>query len=109
MRAYLAKLKADAAEANRQRDIADAKLQGADARVLCDKPLRDQIQELMLSLPSAQRNRPWSMDDLVARLQGRFSARPHAMNVGSALRQLGWHSTRDWTNAGAGRRYWHQG
>ncbi len=109
MKAYIAKLQADAAEANRQREAANAKRQGADTRILCDIPLQDQIRELMDGLAPVQRNRHWSMDEMVARLDGKFSARPHAMNVGTALRQLGWRSTRDWTNAGGGRRYWFPG
>ena len=60
----------------------------------------------MRSLSPAQRNRPWSMDELVARLKGHYSARPHAMNVGTALRQLGWVTRRDWTRDGGGRRVW---
>ena len=31
---------------------------------------------------------PWSMDELVVHLKGRYSARPHPMNVGKALRAL---------------------
>jgi len=61
----------------------------------------------MRSLSPAQRNRPWSMDELVARLQGRYSARPHPMNIGTAFRQLGWTMKRDWTRDGGGRRVWH--
>ena len=40
-----------------------------------------QLESLMASLSPAQRNRPWTMDELVARLQGRYSARPHPMNI----------------------------
>ena len=46
------------------------------------------------------------MDELVARLQGRYSARPHPMNVGQALRALRWTQKRDWTRDGGGRRMW---
>ena len=60
------------------------------------------------SLPPVQRDRPWSMEDLVARLRGRYSTRPHPMNVGQALRTLGWTQRRDWTREGGGRRYWYQ-
>ena len=74
--------------------------------MLCDKPLTEQIESLMLSLPPVQQDRPWSMDELVARLQGRYSARPHPMNVGQALRALGWTQRRDWTRYGGGRRVW---
>ena len=81
----------------------------ADSRVVCDKPLTEQIEALMRTLSPAQRNRSYSMLELVSRLQGRYSARPHAMNVGQALRALGWTQRRDWTRSGGGRRYWYLG
>jgi hypothetical protein len=90
MKTYIDQLKADTAEANlRLEEEAKAQHPHADPRVLCDKPLTDQIEALMRSLPPVQRDRPWSMDELVARLQGRYNARPHAMSVGQALRTLG--------------------
>ena len=109
MKHYIDQLKADTAEVNRQREEVRAKPLGADPRVLCDIPLTQQIESLMRSLPPVQRERPWSMDELVARLQGRYSARPHPMNVGQALRVLGWTQRRDWTRDGGGRRYWYCG
>ena len=109
MKTYIAKLReeAAAAEANRMHAAAQSKRQGADTRVLCDVSLTDQITSFMRTLPPAQRNRPWSMQELVLRLQGRYSARPHAMQVGESLRALGWTQRRDWTRNGGGRRYWH--
>ena len=87
MQSYIEQLKADTAEANlRQEEETKSKAQGTDPRVLCDKPLTGQIEDLMNSLSPAQRSRPFTMDELVARLQGRYSARPHPMNVGQALR-----------------------
>ena len=77
-----------------------------DTRILCNKPLADQIESLMRSLPPVQRDRPWSMEELAARLQGRYSIRPHPMHVGRALRALGWAQKRDWTRDGGGRRVW---
>jgi hypothetical protein len=109
MKAYIDQLKADVAEANLRREDAKSKTHNADTRILCDTPLVDQIEDLMRSLPPAQRNRPWSMDEFIARLQGRFSARPHPMNVGQALRASGWQQRRDWTREGGGRRVWHIG
>ena len=106
MRTYIDELKEVAVEAKRQHDEASAKYRRADPRVLCDQPLTVQVEELMRSLSPAQRDRPWSMDDLVARLQGRYCARPHPMNVGQALRALGWTQRRDWTRDGGGRRSW---
>ena len=70
------------------------------------KPLTEQITELMLSLPPAQRDRPWSIVDLQGRLQGRYKDRPSLGNVGEALRALGWTCQRDWTMNGGGRRVW---
>ena len=81
----------------RREEEAKATRKPADPRVLNDTPLADQIKDLMLSLPPVQRDRPWSMEELVARLKGRYSPRPHAMNVGQALRALGW------TRGGTGR------
>ena len=68
--------------------------------------MTEQIEALMLRLPPMQRDRPWSMDELVARLQGRYSARPHPMHVGQALRALGWVSKRVWAAGAEGRRVW---
>jgi len=106
MKRYIENLRTSSDEANLRREEAKAKGQHADPRVLCTKPLTDQIDALMSSLPPMQRDRPWTMDDFLARLQGRYTARPHAMHVGQALRALGWVSKRDWTHDGAGRRVW---
>ena len=70
------------------------------------KPLTDQIEDLMASLPPALRERDWAMADLVGRLQGRYRDRPHPANVGQALRALGWAQQRDWSVSGGGRRVW---
>lgn len=77
-----------------------------DSRIQCGTSLTDQIEALMRSLPPAQRNRPWAMDELVARLHGRFKTRPCAGSVGVALRRLGWTQVRDWSKDGGGRRVW---
>ncbi len=77
-----------------------------DPRVLCAKSVANQIEELMRSLPPAQRDRPWSMDELVARLHGRYKARPCAGEIGTALRRQGWTRVRDWGPDGDGRRVW---
>lgn len=70
------------------------------------KPLDVQITELMATLPPTQRDRKWSMAELVSRLDGRYRDRPHPQMVGEALRRLGWSTGRNWTKAGGGRRYW---
>ena len=106
MKAYINQLKAQTEAANRQREQAEAKKRrNVDPRVLCDKPMTIQIEELMWTLSPAQRDRPWSMDDLVTRLNGRYRNRPHPMRVGEALRALGWTSKRLWGDGG-GRRAW---
>ena len=108
-KAYIANLRAASDIENLRHEEAKAKQTQVDTRILCDTPLIDQIEALMRSLSPAQRNRLWSMDEFVARLQGQYSARPHPMNVGQALRALGWKQGRDWTQNGGGRRYWYQG
>lgn len=70
------------------------------------KPLTEQIVELMLSLPPAQRDQSWSIVDLQGRLKGRYRERPSLGSVGEALRALGWTRRRDWRNQGGGRRVW---
>jgi len=69
-------------------------------------PLETQIQQLMISLPEAMQKRDWSMDDLIARLSGKYRSRPHAQKVGEALRQLGWVQFRDYSSTGRGGRFW---
>ena len=107
MKSYIDTLQKEAADARRQQEEASAKQAGMDKRLLCDTPLTLQIQELMLSLPPASRDRPWSMEELVSRLRGRYRLKPHPMNIGAALRAIGWQRKRDWTNFGGGRRYWY--
>ena len=107
MKAYIANLRTSSDEANLLREEeAKAKTQDAETRVLCDKPLTDQIEALMNSLPPVQRDRSWSMEALCLRLKGKFSASPHPMNVGQALRALRWTQRRDWTRDGGGRQMW---
>ena len=68
--------------------------------------LTEQIEALMRTLSPAQRNREWSMEEWLVRLQGRYSARPHTMHVGQALRALGWSQSRRWKTGVEGRRLW---
>ena len=104
---YIAQLQAQAEEARRAHEAkAEQERKAAIGNTV--KPLTLQIEELMRSLPPAQRDRPWSMDDLVGRLQGRYHAQPSAGDVGEALRALGWVRKRDWTIGHAGRRIWIQ-
>jgi len=104
MKTYIDQLKADTAEASlRFEEEAKAKSQCTGTRVLCGKPITEQIEALMLGLHPLQRSRPFTTDELVARLHGRYSTRPHPMHVGQqALRALGWTQRRDWTRDGGG-------
>ncbi len=70
------------------------------------KPLTEQITELMRTLPPSIRNRPWSMADLVSRLQGKFHDRPHGQHVGAALKILGWMPERRYKGGYHGTRVW---
>ena len=106
MKHYIAQLQAVAEQAQRQRDVG-LPSPHKDRRIQNDTPLTEQIEALMRSLPPAQRDRAWSMEELVLRLQGRYNERPSAGDVGIALRRLGWTRIRDWSiGAGAGRRAW---
>lgn len=69
------------------------------------KPLTEQIESLMRSLPPQLRDKPWSMAELTARLQGKYRDRPHGQKVGEALRQLGWCRIRLYGNY-EGARLW---
>ncbi len=107
MRSYIERLRQQAEDVQRaSRAEAEARRHPPIKGVLCNIPLTEQIESLMRTLPPAQRDRAWSMDDLVARLNGRYRVRPHPKNVGDALRQLGWTRQRDWTAEGGGRRVW---
>ena len=107
MKNYIETLKSAASAQEELREQSKLKLhRGRDSRIVCDKPLAKQIEELMRSLPPLELQRRWTMAEFVARLSGRFGARPHAMQVGDALRGLGWVQSRDWTKEGSGRRYW---
>jgi hypothetical protein len=70
------------------------------------KPLDQQITELMASMPRHARNRPWSMAELVQRLQGKYRDRPHGQQVGQALLKLGWNKQRRWERGWDGARVW---
>ncbi len=108
MAEWLANLQADSAESHRlhnlEREAQAVKLLVTErARV---KPLTEQIEALMNSLPPALRDRPWSMADMTSRLQGKYRDRPHPQNVGQALRILGWKQKRCWSQGYNGVRLW---
>ena len=70
------------------------------------KPLTEQINELMQSMPTKLLNRPWSMAELVLRLDGKYRDRPHAKQVSEALRILYWQRVRYWRKGYDGARLW---
>ncbi len=75
-------------------------------RIIRKKSLTQQIEELMQSMPPKMLNRPWSMAELVLRLEGKYKARPHSQNIGDALRKAGWRSRRLWGKEWGGLRLW---
>lgn len=70
------------------------------------QPLTAQLEAFLRTLPPAQRDRWWSIDEFVCRLEGKYRDRPHPADVGRALRALGWVRVRDCSRTGGGRRYW---
>ena len=75
---YIDNLRQNAIEQNTPKDLPQQQAQAY-------KPLTEQITELMQSLPYALKNKPWSMQELVSRLDGKYRDRPHAQLVGIAL------------------------
>lgn len=111
LEAYKNQLLAHMEETRRRHELkveaeAKAKLAASIAQVKRTKPLTDQINELMATIPHALRNRPWTMAELVTRLSGRYNDRPHAQHVGEALRKLGWRRERRWSDGFDGQRVW---
>lgn len=107
MSAYIAQLRREAEEQNRiqqlQAEAETIKLRQQERRV---KPLTEQIEELMRTIPPQLRDRPWSIQDLVSRLQGKYRDRPHTQHVGIALRQLQWKRLRLYSKGYDGARLW---
>lgn len=68
--------------------------------------VEDQLRNLFATLPPAQRQRPFSLVELQARLTGRYRDRPSPSKIGEALRRLNFRSVRDWSAAGRGARVW---
>lgn len=66
-----------------------------------------QIHALIAPLSPIQLNRPWSIDELVPRLQGRYQKHPATREVAKALTQLGWKQKRCWNKSGLNRRFWY--
>jgi hypothetical protein len=105
-RTYLEQLNSDIEEQNRTEGLKQS-IHGKSAQSPRPvKPLDDQITELMRTLPPALRNRPWSMAELTQRLAGKYRDRPHAQQVGQALRRLNWRRERRWQKGYDGVRLW---
>lgn len=102
-KSYIDRLKAEVAQRDSMREANQEARRDSLGNL---KPLTEQITQLMLSLPPAQRNRAWSIVDLQGRLQGRYKDRPSLGNVGDALRALGWSQVREWTPDAGNRRLW---
>lgn len=104
MRGYIAMLQRANATAN-----ATAAAERAAAVQLAAQEyvqLDVQIQRLLATMTPAQRQRPFSMAELLPRLSGKYKGLPHPMLVGAALRRLNFRSVRDWSVAGRGARVW---
>ena len=104
---YIASLRAHTHAQARLRQLAQevADLERL-AQLKRQRPLDDQITTFMRSLPPAQRDRAWSMGDLLPHLTGKYRATPHAKEVGQALRRLGWSRKRLYAGGYDGARYW---
>ena len=64
------------------------------------------LRDLFESMPQANVNRRWTVDELCKQLPGRYNEKPAQRMIASALRELGFTQHRDWTNAGRNRRFW---
>lgn len=69
-------------------------------------PLSTQLQKLFSALPENQRNRDYSVAELIPRLSGQFRAYPSPAKVAAALKQMGYIQVRDYSRAGGGARVW---
>ncbi len=104
---YIEKLKTDTAETNRLREERTrAKRPPADPRIVSEIPLKQQVQEYLLSQPPIMRDKPIFLMSLRAQLRGRYNERPSAGDLGIALTSLGFIRKRDFSNSGNGRRIW---
>ncbi len=105
---YIESLKLATAEANRLREEkARAKHPPADPRIVSEVPLKQQVQEYLLSQPPIMRNKPISLMALRAQCQGRYNSKPSAGDLGVVLTSLGYKRVRDFSkDGGSGRRVW---
>lgn len=78
----------------------------AEALAKSYTPLGQQIEALLATFPPMLLNRPWSIEELLPRLQGKYRQRPATREVAKALTQLNWRRIRCWNKTGMNRRYW---
>jgi hypothetical protein len=105
---YIENLKLATADARRLREEeAKAKRPPADPRIVCEVPLKQQVQEYLRSQPPIMRDKPISLMALRAQLQARYTnGNPSAGDLGIVLTALGFSRKRDYSNEGNGRRFW---
>ena len=70
------------------------------------KPLEQQLIGFFRSLPPSRAEKPLLMSDIIHHLRGRYRDKPHAQQVATELRKLGWQRRRLYGAEWAGRRYW---
>lgn len=108
MKAYITEqmtaLRSEVEEQNRKHLLNTHNICGK--QVIPFKPIPQQIEELLRSLPEARRNRPWAMTDFVAFLTGKYRAHPHPQQIAQALLKLGWVRRRIWAKGYDGSRLW---
>ena len=61
-------------------------------------PLHTRLQRLLDSRPASAQHQGLSLLDLQAQLRGRKGRLPHIGEMGAAMRRLGWHRRREWSD-----------
>lgn len=102
MRGYIAQLERMTAAANAAAEKTATSKPAASGYT----PLTTQLQNLFATMTENQRNRDWTVAELIPRLTGQFRSAPSAAKVAAALRQLGFTQRRDYSRAGGGARLW---
>lgn len=100
---YLERLKAHAEALHNKSQLKNEATKDKKRRFT---PLVEQITQLMKSMPPSMLNRPWSMGEIIIRLDGKYRARPHAKQVAEALKILNWQRVRRWRDGLNGLRLW---
>ena len=61
-------------------------------------PLHTRLQKLLDQIPQSAKQEGLSLMDLQTRLRGRKGGMSHVGELGAALRRLGWHRRRRWSD-----------